>query len=247
MTTLTAQTLEQRVIRRIGKTLPSSLPFLSVLNEAGRWMYSCHSWRWRSRPPTNLDLAATVDYVLLPDDFGELIGRGIFGANGLVTFFRLVDATTLQEFRTMGVLDRSWSYCGCILTPAAADGGPTPKPRLEIWPAPDEDLDDGLVCLYRAGWTDRDSTTDHIDLPDFMESLFVEVLCAFVLGNLEWAQESLSDRLGRIIEGALFQTAMLTDGRIQSRYGAMRGGLVESMRHARNQNASLRTIVQDPS
>jgi hypothetical protein len=246
-TTLTVQDIEHRVVRRVGKTLPSGVSFLSILNEAGRWLTSCHNWKWRERVPVTLDLAATQSYVILPDDFGEIQGRGVFGTNGLVTFFRLVDMTTLQEFRTMGVLDRSWSYIGCIAYPSAPVGGPPPRPRLEIWPAPDADMDDALTLIYRAGWVDRTANTDHFDLPSFMESLLVEAVTEFFLGNVEWAQEKLSDRLAALMGGGLFQTAMLADGRIQSRYGAMRGGMVEAMRHSRHQTASLRTLVQDPS
>ena len=56
-----------------------------IINEAGRYLFSMHSWVFTQRPPVSLAFTSGDSSIDLPDDFGELIDVGRDGVFVAVT------------------------------------------------------------------------------------------------------------------------------------------------------------------
>lgn len=109
-----------------------------------------------------------------------------------------------------------------LTVPGRAGGAP--MPRLEIWPTPNTSERDIFLVHYRAGWAQVRSDNDVINIPTWMESLYLAIVRAFALGYERDAEADVNQRLFPLRQGALFRAARERDGMTQPYYGLMENG-----------------------
>lgn len=109
------------------------------------------------------------------------------------------------------------------------DGGPV-RARLELWPSPSQDETDRLMVYYRRGWQSCDSDNALIPIPEWMETLYINIVRAFARGY-ERESEGPSDvRLAQIKQGPVYAAAQLRDKEAMQHMGPLRGGAVSAVR-----------------
>ena len=194
----------------------------------------------------NADIAGKIEgfSVALPSDFGEL--QAYDATDSLVNSLNLTDKQHLLELRTNQVVVTAWNFWGTVsYAPAAGSVGGAPVPILEIWPAPASDDTEGLTIFYRAKWRRISSGGDFLDIPEYTEPLFKQVLRAFARGYEEEDTGAMDARLSAIEQGRLFHRARQHDVHVNVDAGPIRNGAVQSI--PRSVNKFLRTTVAGPS
>lgn len=226
-----------------GGALPSGLTNAGLVNQAGRWLTQAHQWQWLARPLASLTLVASQSYVELPADFGELIATPEYlNAVGVNANGSAVELTTLdtilsaREQDTTETPPESQFYAAVVyeeseLASSASSGAVVDDAlvaRLEIWPTPSDA--GSFKIAYRAAWSAVASSGDVIVIPNFMEPLFIEVLRAFARGAVREDDDmgTLSDRLQKIVGGAVWAAATRRDATAQPHYGPLAGGAAVS-------------------
>ena len=115
------------------------------------------------------------------------------------------------------------------LDDTGVDGGPV-RARLELWPSPSQDETDRLMVYYRRGWQSCDSDNALIPIPEWMETLYINIVRAFARGY-ERESEGPSDvRLAQIKQGPVYAAAQLRDKEAMQHMGPLRGGAVSAVR-----------------
>lgn len=227
---LTVERLQQRIRRALGwrrpQDWPQELDIVEVANEAGEWLVSVNEWKWLDRPVADLSIVADQGWVDLPADFGRIVGPVLLrGSTGYceVTFGDIDDVATQLSSQPEGPRQ----FVGTIVHPTPALNGPRPTPRLEIAPAPTETLANALKLPYRAGWYHVTEGSDHVLVPSWLTSLYIEVAVAHVAGREQEAKGTLFDRLDRILLSSMFESAKARDAAIQPYLGEMQGTVGE--------------------
>lgn len=182
-------------------------------------------------------ISATLhtDAIILPSDFRDLIAYST--TSGLLTGLTLTSYQDLIDRRQSTSTYSAGYYYGAIAHPMTVGkessvGSPTP--RLEIYPEPTTDQLGAIRIFYHANWPELTSDTDLLVIPEYTETLFLQLLRAFARGYEEEDQASLSVRLNEISIGPLFIMAVQRDGDVQPDYGPLRGGLVNGARKSRH-------------
>jgi hypothetical protein len=153
----------------------------------------------------------------LPDDTRDIIAiKGTGATRYAVTLTSLAEVLRVRE--DSGTNDAHW-YA------ALAYVGSPPSPILEIAPGSGSNVTGALRMFYRARWARLTGDTTTIDVPEFMESMLVQIARAFARGYVREDQGSLSARLAEIQAGPLFLAAVKSDGAIQSYHGMTRNGI----------------------
>jgi len=218
---ITLATLKQHVQHALGGSVASQLDETSIINEAGRYMF-LSPWKFRERPPATLTFVSEQDYVLLPEDFGEVVAANM--TDGLVRSFTFTTFQDLVQRRSTstGVTNHYWI---AISHPAASEeGSAQPAPRMELYPTPTSG--DQITVAYRAKWKELSSDGDAALVPDYAESALVSAVRAFALG---YEEEGLEMRLAEIENGALWIRLKEKDGLIQPDYGPIRGSALSQI------------------
>jgi len=109
------------------------------------------------------------------------------------------------------------------------DGGPV-RPRLDLWPTPGQDELDRLMVYYRAGWGEIESDGQLIPIPDWIESLYLQIVRAFARGYERESEAAVDQRLMLIAQGSLVAAAKLRDKEMMPNIGPMRGGAAQTTR-----------------
>jgi len=245
---ITADQVIARAVGRSGREVPSyySSP-LRFAEEALGWLFTTHKWKFLERPPADLDLVASVEYVILPDDFGTLHGLGVVATNGFTGSFTMTDPSSLLQARQAGVSPPDSIYVGALMTPASSLQGPPPRARLEIYPPPGTNQTAGLKLHYRAGNPSLSDGNSHVNVPWYCELLMHEVALALLLGVTEHDEAALESRMAALYSGAIFDAAKQYDGSTQPIYGRMKGGAVQLLRANRVDTTVLNSPVAGPS
>lgn len=182
--------------------------------------YSNNTWGFKSH---GTDQAANAaELVDLINSIGEL------------TFYAELDTTVVGRFNIyaehIGEPDADYlsgtSDVGWLDVQSTVPGraGGAPMPRLEIWPTPNTSERDIFLVHYRAGWAQVRSDNDVINIPTWMESLYLAIVRAFALGYERDAEADVNQRLFPLRQGALFRAARERDGMTQPYYGLMENG-----------------------
>ena len=129
--------------------------------------------------------------------------------------------------------------------PFAKGDNAEPQIRLEIYPTPSSTTTEALTLYYRAGWARVYDDRKAIQIPAYVEPLYIELLRAFARGYEEEDQASLSERISEVWRGPLFAVSVDRDASVQPDYGPLRNGAAASM-HRGAQNWDFNTI-QAPS
>jgi hypothetical protein len=190
-------------------------------------------------------IAGTMDndQVELPTDFDFQRIIGYQADNALVNTMSLTTDQTMINLRsvTPGVTTLNfWA----VLHWVRNNAGGAPTPRLEIWP-PNSVTEEKFVIFYRGGWRTPTTDTQPLDIPTWLEPLYVEVLKEVARGHEMEDEMPLYMRLDRLKQSQMFRDATLRDGTSQIDLGIMGGGASELMRMATL--FANETVVADPT
>lgn len=112
--------------------------------------------------------------------------------------------------------------------------GSPPVPLLEIWPSAGSNSTGALRIFYRSRWTHLYSDSAAIDIPEFMEELYIWIARAWARGYEREDEGSLHLRIAEVMASPLFMVAKKSDGMIQPFYGKTRHGGAEVWRRGRH-------------
>ena len=215
--------LRDEVERVVGDAHDPRLSPVRIVNDAGRYLFAMHGWRWRDRPPVTLDFVADQAYLTLPGDFGfgEIVS---LAADNAVNYS--VQVTTLSEVERYRAAGMDWhmGFLVALAYPGQTDASSAPATaRLEIEPTPQNNRSDALRLVYRAGWVELSGNTDVANVPPAMESLLVELVRAFAVRDRTFSREPLD----QLESSSFVQRLKAADGRAQANRGPMRGGMVQ--------------------
>ncbi len=178
----------------------------------------------------NLTGFVRASSVALPNDFRELIA--VYASAETNNSVELTTYQDLLHKRSVNMTSPGTYYAAIT---HAMDANPTitasdtsgalvgPTPRLEIWPKPGANELGALTAFYRAGWATTTSDVHNLKMPAYCESLYLEILRTFVVSRFD-REFDLSEGLGRVLLGPLFNAALDRDGAVQPHYGPMLGG-----------------------
>lgn len=115
------------------------------------------------------------------------------------------------------------------LDDTGVDSGPV-RARLDLWPTPTQDDIDRLYVYYRRGWQACDSDNALIPIPDWMETLYIDLVRAFARGYERESEAGFDARVAQIKAGPIYMAAQLRDKEMVQHLGPMQGGAVTGVR-----------------
>jgi hypothetical protein len=218
----------QRALEIVEHTLGTKQPQLglTIINDAGRELCNMHSWRFLLRPAASLNLIADQDFVSLPADFGSIISVQRANFPNSICLTTVDNVAQLRALNTAMTTPYEWQ---AALSSRQDAAGGAPTDVLELWPTPAVTDPDGITLYYRAKWMELETDTDYAAIPVELETLYGEMVRAFARGYEEEDQETLSERVARIMMGPIYLSAKKSDGRKQRYWGVPRGGLGQTM------------------
>jgi hypothetical protein len=217
---------------------------LMILNHAGLHLVNMCTWKFLERAPVTIGTVQDQAYVDLPSDFGEIIA--IDSTEGLVSTIKLTTFQHLLEMRTNQVNLANFNYFGAIVWNAdtSTEGG-APTVRVEIWPTPNVTDSDEFTLFYRAGWINLTEDTQYVEIPSYVEPLYIQLVRAHALGYEEEHNASMMQRLDAIYASTIYRNAMDQDQRVQNSYGPLMGGAARGA--PLGVNKFSRSVVSGPS
>ena len=102
-----------------------------------------------------------------------------------------------------------------------------PLPRLDIWPEPGTSEVVGLRVYYRSGWMRVTGDNVMLRLPEWLESLYLQVVRAFARGYERESDAGADQRIASIAQGPLMAAAKLRDSEMLPNIGPIQGGALE--------------------
>lgn len=165
--------------------------------------------------------------ISLPSDLGEIISiQSSKSAQAYHVCMTSVDQ--INAYRGANAITQSPAlFYGALLW-----SGTTPTPLLEIWPSASANETGALRIFYRSRWTRVATDTAQIEIPEFIDTLYVWLARAFASGYERGDQKSIQVRLAEIMAGPIFDAAKKADGRAQPQLRRVRnGGAVTNRRH----------------
>jgi len=112
---------------------------------------------------------------------------------------------------------------------AATDGqqGGAPTPRLDLWPTPGSYESDAFKAYCRAGWTPIRTDNDTVNVPSYIEPLYIQLVRAVALGYERDAEADVNLRVAQVRSGTVFMDARTRDGLTQPTLGPIENGAVQ--------------------
>lgn len=170
------------------------------------------------------------DQVALPSDFDFQAITAIGLEDGLVGCVELTSPQTLMNLRSWGGAGSLVGFAALITWIRSAAGG-QPIPRLDMWPASTAE-DNAIILRYRGGWKDPADDAEVLSIPGWLNSLFIELYKAVLMGHEEPEGGTVDQRITRLRMGELFRAAITRDGLIQQAWGPMENGWTDWPREA---------------
>jgi hypothetical protein len=221
---LTAKDVERTILATL-KYMPDHLTAQEVANEAGEYLVGMRAWNWLLQT-TVLDFVADQNYVALPNNFRSLVYLELSSSRT-----QSIYPATLREIvelRTAGI-GQPQDYVYAI---SARQQVGAPIYSIELFPTPGSDGDDALTLVYRAGWQEVSSDTTTFSMPEWIESLYKQIVRAMVRGLTdEDKAEAMGDfsgmgrRLEAIEQGPHYRNAKRKDTELSPSRGTLRNGI----------------------
>lgn len=218
--------IASEAIAEIEHTL-GGLPSQSALrlaNEAGRHLCNMHSWNFLKSTKATLASVASQAWIALPDDFGSILGLEVNG--GIAQNWKRVDTATFLRIESGVWTQSGWGYYSILENPTSTDGT-APGPRMALWPAPTTSDSSFASLRYQRLWTELSDNGDTVQIPQFAETLYLQLVRAFARGYEEEDTASLDQRLSQIHLGAVFMSARKQDGKTSWYYGRLKNGAAD--------------------
>jgi len=165
---------------------------------------------WRIDPST----------IELPDDLRDIVWVATTSTNWLGGVTLTSHAEILQMRASSVVIEAGrGSYYGAVVYT-----GSPPAPILEIWPNPSDNATGAMRIAYRSRWVDVSADSAQIDIPGWIEDLFIFIARAYAAGYERSSVASIHTRLQEIKMSPIFEAAKRSDGMAQPYVGQIQGG-----------------------
>lgn len=155
--------------------------------------------------------------ISLPSDLGEIIS---IQSSNTANAYR-VCLTSLDQINLLRGAN-ALTTSPALFYAAVVWSGTTPSPILEVWPSPSAAAAGALRIFYRSRWSRVSTDSAQIEIPEFVESLYIWIARAFAAGYERNEQASIHQRLAEIQAGPVFDAAKKADGRAQTKYSRIR-------------------------
>ena len=180
--------------------------------------------------------------VALPDDLRDIIW--INGTGTTIGGITLVSLQSILDMRASGTS----TVTGGHLYGAVTYAGEPPVPLLETYPSAGSSQAGAYRIVYRSRWARITADSQQINIPEWMEGLFIKIVRAYAAGYERADVMSLEMRLAEIHASPLFEIAKRSDGMVQPYYGRIKGGgAVIWRRRGDTEYGSLANMVPGPS
>ena len=133
----------------------------------------------------------------------------------------------------------------CTLLDTGVSAGPV-RARLDLWPTPSQYEPERLLVYYRSGWTPVETDSHVIPIPDWMESLYIQLVRAFARGYERESEGDPSARIASVETGPIAMAAKSRDKQMMPHMGPMRGGAATGVRSTYDHLWNF-TSVSDPT
>ena len=223
--TVTAEKAQRVALTTLGfDEFPPEVPGLDLINDAGEWLIASRSWNWLDNGEALLDFVADQSYVELPADCATV--SSVTRATDTGYGFCLSTLDAISAARS-SLVDFA-GYRGAVSHTQGETGAPVM--RLEIYPTPTAAETGALRLRYLRGWATLTADDQAAQIPRYMDAVYLEAVRRFALGYHEEHQATLSQRLGELMAGNLYLTAMRRDTAAQLAYGRISGGAAQRRR-----------------
>jgi len=230
----------------LGGQPASQISPMRLINEAGRRLVAAHGWRYLQGRSATLDLVNGQSYVDLPDDFIREIA--VYMTDSLTKTVTIGSMDEILQLRTTTIVVGALDFWVAIVQEQQDPGGGAPVPRMEIWPTPDADSEGAMTLYYRSGWAEMRLDSDYINVPRFIEPLYIEILRAVAEGYERPGKVGhISEIVGRVLAGPTMKGCVRQDSQIQATRGVLRGGAVQDMADIHPGLGAWGYLVQAPS
>jgi len=105
-----------------------------------------------------------------------------------------------------------------------------PRPALGLWPVPQSDQADVLSISYARSIPRIGNDTDEIQIPEWMDGLFVDALQRVARGWEDFDTGGIAERVEPLRNSRLFDDAEDRDSDMMPSYGPMNSGWIEATR-----------------
>lgn len=220
MALLAGQLIDQ-IRHRLGGNVSADIGGgINVINLAGRWVFSIHSWRRASRLSATVGFTSGQAYADLPNNCASLIA--VDNVTVLGNPVVPVGFAELNRLRTQFPELEGFPIYVAVEHYEKSDG--TVGDRLAMHPPPNATDTDALKVSYRGGWADVATPGDVCEIPLALEQLVIHAVREYAAG-MEFGD--LDMRMVALMQGPVYQAAMHADGDVQPYLGQMRGGAVD--------------------
>lgn len=206
-----------------GTAMSPGMDGYSIINQAGEHLVNAREWRYLQGASTTMSLTDAQAYLTLPSDFRAPIG--VESTNGYTANFEFTTLKDFLEFKSRPVQDTGSWYKGVIVSVQSATTG-APALRIDIYPVPsggEVGTGEEFTLYYVSTWKRVDDDDDFLNIPTWMEGLYIQLLRAFARGYEEEDDATLSMRIDEIQRGPLWTAAVDRDNEQQWELGPIKG------------------------
>lgn len=181
--------------------------------------------------------------ISLPTDLRDITSIQSSTTSNII-WVSLTSADKINQLRGANALTTS----PALYHAAVVYSGSPPVPILEIWPSPSANQTGALRIMYRSRWTHLYTDGGMIQLPEFVESLYVWIARTYAAGYERGDAVSIHQRLAELKLSPIFEAAVRSDGQVQPFYGRPRhGGAVMHRRRHTEDHGWIVNRVADPT
>lgn len=204
----------------LGKNPATGHNLYDTFNEAGRQLFSMNQWSWMHQGPYQLQFVAGEDHVILPDDFGAVIG--LYQPNTTIYTVRQVTIQEILYLRQSLTRPNIYTYHIAFGTSVPAENAGLPQQqRALIYPNPTSATSPDIEMVYRRRWRDV-SEANANDYPSIDPE--VEGLLSLMAQERAYLIENKQPLFPPGLIDAEFARCKQYDGTKQWNYGLLRGG-----------------------
>jgi len=178
--------------------------------------------------------------IALPADLRDIISIRTSTTSNLIR----VCLTSLDEVNRLRGANAITSSPSLFYAAMVYTGSPL-RPILEVWPSPGANATGALRIFYRSRWTRVYGDSDTIDIPEFVEELFIFLARAVVEGYERGDVKTIHQRLAEVQAGPIYRAAVVADGQAQP-FRRIRNGGAMIHRHRWTDSGYIVNRVQAP-